>query len=112
MEKQPQYKDTLLKSIKPEDISDEYHVHSSTIKRHVRKLFPQKSYLQACRHAIVSDAVAHYIELRIITDHPTIEKELFRELSKFGYSLTYRSGVNALRSINFHPELKKKRRHF
>jgi hypothetical protein len=38
-----------------------------------------------------------------------IAKELFRELGKFGYSLTYRSGVNALRSINFHRELKKKK---
>ena len=93
--------------MKPEDISDEYHVHSSTVKIHVRKLFPQKSYLQAGRHAIVSDAVKHSLELRIITGHPTIEKELFRELGKLGYSLTHRSGVNALRSINFHRELKK-----
>ena len=87
--------------MKSEDISDEYHVHSSKVKRHVRKLFPQKSYLQAGIHAIVSDAMEHYIELRTITGHPTIVKGLFRELGKFGYSLTHRSGVNALRYINF-----------
>ena len=97
--------------MKPEGILDEYHVHSSTVKRHVRRLFPQKSYLQAGRHAIVSDAMTHYIELRIIAGHPTVAKELFRELGKFGYSLTYLSGVNTLRSINFYRELEK-RRHF
>ena len=83
-------------------------MNTTFILAHVRKLFSQKSYLQAGRHAIVSDAVKHYIELRIITGHPTIAKELFRELGKFGCSLTYRSGVNTLRSINVHRKLKKK----
>jgi hypothetical protein len=42
-----------------------------------------------------------------MTGHPIIAKELFRELGKFGYLLMYRSGVNALRSINCHRVLKK-----
>ena len=97
--------------MKPEDIADKYYVHSRTVKRHVRKLFPRNSYLQTGRHAIISYAMKHYVELCIITGHRTIAKKLFRELGKFGYLLMYRSGVNALRSINCHRELKK-RRHF
>jgi hypothetical protein len=51
----------------------------------------------------------HYIELGIITGYLIIAKEVFIELGNFGYLLAYRSGVNALRSINFHPKLKKSR---
>ena len=96
----PEIKDISLNSLKLEDIVDKYYVHSRIVKRYARKLFPRNSYLQTGRHTIVSSAMKQYIELHIITGHPTIAKELFRELGKFGYSLMYRSGVNALRSIN------------
>jgi len=107
----PEIKDISLNSMKLEDITDKYYVHSRTVKRYTRKLFPWNSHLSAGRHAIVSYAMKHYVELCIITDHRTIAKKLFRELGKFGYLLMYRSGVNALRSKNCHRELKK-RRHF
>ena len=71
--------------MKPEDIADKYYLHSRTVKRYARKLFPRNSHLQAGRHTIVSSAMKHYIELRIITGHPTIAKQLFRELGKFDY---------------------------
>ena len=105
----PEIKDISLNSMKLEDIADKYYVHSRTVKRYTRKLFPWNSHLSAGRHAIVSSAMKHYIELCIITGHRTIAKELFRELGKFGYLLMYRSGVNALRSINCHRELTKKK---
>ena len=105
----PEIKDISLNNMKLEDIADKYYVHSRTVKRYTRKLFPWNSHLSAGRHAIVSYAMKHYIELCIITGHRTIAKELFRELGKFGYLLMYRSGVNALRSKNCHGELKKKK---
>ena len=105
----PKIKAISLNSLKLEDIVDKYYVHSRTVKRYARKLFPRNSHLKAERHTIVSSAMKHNIELCIITGHRTIAKELFRELGKFGYLLMYRSGVNALRSINCHRELTKKK---
>jgi hypothetical protein len=107
----PEIKDISLNSMKIEDIADKYYVHSRTVKRYAMRLFPRNSHLSAGRHTIVSYAMKHYIELCIITRHPTIVKELFRVLGKFGYLLMYRSGVNALRSTKCHRELKKIR-HF
>ena len=107
----PEIEDISLNSMKLEDIADKYYVHSRTVKRYARKLFPRNSHLKAERHTIVSSAMKHNIELCIITGHRTIAKELFRELGKFGYLLMYCSGVKALRFINCHRELKRKR-HF
>jgi hypothetical protein len=61
MEKQIDINDALPNNRKLEDILDEYHVHSSAVKGYARKLFPQKSHLQASRHAIVSNAMRHYV---------------------------------------------------
>lgn len=111
MEKQLDIKITLLNNRKSKDITDEFHVHSSTVKRYVRKIFPQKPHLQDDRHAIVPNAMKHYIEFGIITGYLIIAKEVFMELGNFDYLLAYCSGVNVLRSINLYLKLKKSR-HF
>ena len=108
-EKQIDIKDAVLNNRRTEDIANEHHVHSTTVRRYARKFFPQRSHLHAGRPAIVPDATKQYIKLRVITGHLTTAKEAFMELGKLGYSLTYRSVVNMLKSMNFHAKLKKKK---
>ncbi|KAG1038407.1 hypothetical protein G6F43_012693 [Rhizopus delemar] len=91
------------------DISAKLHIHPSTVYRYAKKLKVNISSSRLGRPPIVPDATKNYIKIQIIRGQLQTAKDVYRLLLELEFSISYRSAVNVLKSMNFHAKLKKKK---
>ncbi|KAG1135503.1 hypothetical protein G6F37_013949 [Rhizopus arrhizus] len=105
---QDSIKSALMSNRSPKDIAGELGVHPKTVRRYRNKLFGPMVPATRGRHTLVSSATKEYIKVLLIKGAPKTAKDVHRMLIQLGYSMSYRSAINVLVSMDFYSRRKKK----
>lgn len=108
-DKQDSIHSALLENRTPEDIADELGIGSRTVRRYAARMIPDRQKNPGGRRHIVPNGTKKYIRLLVIRGHLRTAKEVHLKLQQLGYSISYSSTTNVLKSMNFHARIKKKK---
>ena len=108
-ETQDSIKSALLDNRTPEDIADELGISSRTVRTYAARMIPDRQKNPGGRRHIVPNGTKKYIRLLVIRGHLRTAKEVHLKLQQLGYSISYSSTRNVLKSMNFHARIKKKK---
>jgi DNA-binding transcriptional regulator YhcF (GntR family) len=89
----------LTESTSAYDIAKETEVHKSTVSRYFRRLFSNRTINTGDRPTIISKVTKRLIKRKFIERVPKAAKEVYRELGRLGYDISYQSAIKVLKSM-------------
>ncbi|KAG0781346.1 hypothetical protein G6F21_011690 [Rhizopus arrhizus] len=102
-------KSALLAGKDSMDVASRLGVTYATVNNYANKFFPNRQRGLGGRPMVVSAQTKRFIKLQVVQGQLKAAREVHDKLMELGYSISYKTAINVLKSMNFFSAIKVKK---